>query len=79
MDTPFNSVTGQVEATSFPDMSGSAMAGMFAALRGWAAERRRISAVTHELGSYTDAELSDLGLRRTDIPSVARGRFARHG
>jgi uncharacterized protein YjiS (DUF1127 family) len=42
-----------------------------AASRAWR-ERRRIY---RELMAYNDRELDDLGIRRTDIPVIARGRL----
>jgi len=37
-------------------------------------ERRRIE---RELGTYSDRELAELGITRTDIPAIARGEFRR--
>ncbi len=41
------------------------------------AQRQRIARFTRELQTYTDRELSGLGLERSDIPAVARGTFRR--
>ena len=46
----------------------------FAAFRSRSAERARIR---RELESYSDRQLSDLGLSRLDIPAVAAGQYAR--
>ncbi len=43
----------------------------------WNERRRTIARVTHELNTYTDRQLADLGLCRSDIPDVARGRITR--
>ena len=64
--------------------NGSGDVGLGAArrqlVRRWhrhAAERRRIAQHTRELESYTDRELAELGLDRSDIPAVARGTYER--
>ena len=41
------------------------------------AQRREVARITHELSDYTDRELADLSLSRSDIPDVARGSFNR--
>lgn len=41
------------------------------------AQRREVARITHELSGYTDRELAELGLSRSDIPEVARGSFRR--
>ena len=41
------------------------------------ARRQQIVRSTRELQAYTDRELSQLGLHRADIPSVARGTYWR--
>ncbi|HLH48815.1 MAG TPA: DUF1127 domain-containing protein [Roseiarcus sp.] len=35
-------------------------------------ERRRYRKVLHELSAYTDRELQDIGIDRTDIADIAR-------
>ena len=45
--------------------------------RTWAARRQQVARTTLELQSYTDRQLADLGLTRSDIPQVARGTFRR--
>jgi uncharacterized protein YjiS (DUF1127 family) len=72
MDTPYNAATGLLEPISF-----SGEQSLLVRYRAWREQRRRIARITRELGSYSDAELSDLGLKRADIPDVARGRFRR--
>jgi uncharacterized protein YjiS (DUF1127 family) len=49
----------------------------FTSLLIWWAERRRIATVSRELNQYSNADLADLGLRRSDIGDVARGTFRR--
>ncbi|HEY0205727.1 MAG TPA: DUF1127 domain-containing protein [Acetobacteraceae bacterium] len=39
------------------------------------AQRQEIGRITRELQSYTDRQLTDLGMSRADIPDVARGTF----
>ena len=39
------------------------------------AQRWEIARITRELQGYTDRQLTDLSLRRVDIPDVARGTF----
>ena len=39
--------------------------------------RQRIARFTRELQAYTNRELNELGLDRSDIPAVARGTFRR--
>ena len=41
------------------------------------ARRQRIARFTRELQAYTNRELSELGLDRSDIPAVARGTYRR--
>ena len=45
--------------------------------RAWSARRRQVNRVTAELNSYTERQLADLGLCKSDIPAVARGEFRR--
>ena len=45
--------------------------------RRWADRRAQIARVSRELHSYTERQLADLGLCRSDIPDVARGTFRR--
>jgi uncharacterized protein YjiS (DUF1127 family) len=45
--------------------------------RVWAEQRRTIRRVEAELSTMTPRELADLGLCRSDISEVARGRFRR--
>ena len=40
-------------------------------------QRRRTTRIERELGAYTDRELADLGLARSDIRDVASGAFRR--
>jgi uncharacterized protein YjiS (DUF1127 family) len=47
---------------------------LFSARRKQNAERARIR---RELESYSDRELADLGIGRSDIEAVASGRFTR--
>ena len=67
---------------------GSALARGFATLRKkqhqlshrWhraRVRRQEVSRITRELQRCTDRDLSDLGLCRSDIPSVARRTFRR--
>lgn len=42
-----------------------------------AARRREIARITHELESSTDRQLSDIGISRADIASVANGTYGR--
>jgi uncharacterized protein YjiS (DUF1127 family) len=39
------------------------------------AQRQEVARITRELQSYTDRQLTDLGMSRADIPDVARGTF----
>ncbi|MBK8159668.1 MAG: DUF1127 domain-containing protein [Rhodospirillaceae bacterium] len=41
-------------------------------LRRW----QRYGEVRHELSLYTDRELADMGVRRSEIPDIARGAAA---
>lgn len=43
----------------------------------WNQRRRTIARVTRELETYSERQLHDLGLSRSDIPDVARGRITR--
>ncbi len=72
MDTPYNAATGRLEAFDFPAVSAT-----LAGFRAWRAERRKIAEITRELGTYSNSDLADLGLKRSDIPDVARGRLRR--
>lgn len=57
--------------------SALSLRGLSARYNAWADRRRRIARVTAELQAYTDRQLQDLGLCRSDIPEVARGTFRR--
>ena len=46
-------------------------------LHAWLARRREAARITRELGTYSDHGLADLGLSRSDIPSIAHGRMWR--
>jgi uncharacterized protein YjiS (DUF1127 family) len=46
-------------------------------IRAWIARRREIARITRELQAHSDRQLNDLGLARSDIPDVARGRWKR--
>jgi uncharacterized protein YjiS (DUF1127 family) len=72
MDTPYNGATGRLEPFAFPTISATV-----AGLRAWRAERRKIAEITRELDTYSNSDLADLGLKRSDIPDVARGRLRR--
>jgi uncharacterized protein YjiS (DUF1127 family) len=41
------------------------------------AQRRRVARYTRELEAYSNRELAELGLHRSDIPAVARGTYRR--
>ena len=47
-------------------------------IEGWrqrAVRRARAAQVRRELDAYTDRELADLGLSRSDIPGLARAAY----
>jgi uncharacterized protein YjiS (DUF1127 family) len=46
-------------------------------LAAWNERRKTIARVTRELNTYTERQLADLGLNRSDIPDVARGLITR--
>jgi uncharacterized protein YjiS (DUF1127 family) len=56
---------------------GLALRNVAARYHAWAENRRRIARISAELHAYTDRQLLDLGLCRSDIPEVARGTFRR--
>ena len=41
------------------------------------AQREEVFRITHELGGYTDRQLADMGLSRSEIPAVACGTYSR--
>ena len=41
------------------------------------AQRRKAARIARELHTYTDRELADLRLSRSDIPAIASGTFGR--
>jgi uncharacterized protein YjiS (DUF1127 family) len=47
-------------------------AGLLAWLEEARAERRELARIRRELASYDDRDLDDLGIRRSDIPALAR-------
>ncbi len=66
------------------DTQTASLGGASLALRGlaeryqrWSARRRQVARTTLELQAYTDRQLADLGLCRSDIAEVARGQFRR--
>ncbi len=71
MDLPYNTASGLIETEAQPHRIG------LTALRTWLANRHEAARITRELRSYSDNDLADLGLRRGDIPDVARGTFRR--
>jgi uncharacterized protein YjiS (DUF1127 family) len=40
-------------------------------------QREEVFRIARELGGYTDRELADLGLSRSEIPAVAQGTYRR--
>ena len=50
--------------------------GLAARFAVWWERRREARRIARELSGYNDRHLAELGLRRSDIPDVARGRFA---
>ena len=46
--------------------------GIVSGVRAWLKRRIEISRIERELLAYTDRDLADLGLRRCDIPNIAR-------
>jgi uncharacterized protein YjiS (DUF1127 family) len=65
------------QTNAFADTTGFAPSGLMARFSAWRAERRKIARITRELNTYTDRQLGDLGLCRSDIPDVAAGRIVR--
>ena len=51
--------------------------GVFERIEAWRARRRQAARIAFELNCYSERELADLGLTRSDIPLVARGDFRR--
>jgi uncharacterized protein YjiS (DUF1127 family) len=47
-------------------------AGLLAWLEAARAERRELRRIRRELAAYDDRDLDDLGIRRSDIPALAR-------
>ena len=39
------------------------------------AQRQEVARITRELRAYSDRQLADLGMNRSDIPDVAHGFF----
>jgi uncharacterized protein YjiS (DUF1127 family) len=52
---------------------GLALDALIERVEGWRSRRRQQAQVYRELMAYTDAELTDLGIHRRDIPAIARG------
>jgi len=50
-------------------------AAIFGRIGDWIEARRARRAITFELSQLDDRELADIGLTRSDIPAVARGKF----
>jgi uncharacterized protein YjiS (DUF1127 family) len=48
-----------------------------ASFTAWRAERRERARIAHELASYTDRELFDLGIQSADIPAIVNGSYTR--
>ncbi|HEX3346770.1 MAG TPA: DUF1127 domain-containing protein [Acetobacteraceae bacterium] len=70
MDAPYDTTTGYPHTIT---MAGTG----FGRIGRWLSERRRIGRTMAELQRYTDRELADMGLARSDIPLVARGLLQR--
>jgi uncharacterized protein YjiS (DUF1127 family) len=43
----------------------------------WRTEQRKRAQIAHELASYTDRELFDLGIQSADIPAIINGTYSR--
>ncbi|GAC1338874.1 MAG: hypothetical protein NVSMB18_06090 [Acetobacteraceae bacterium] len=52
-------------------------AGLGATIRRAFARWREVNRIHDELGGLSERELADVGLRRGDIPAVARGTYRR--
>ena len=44
----------------------------------WRERRRERARIARELATYTDRELLDLGISRTDIPAIINGTYRRY-
>ena len=67
-------------ADGAPAQVGGLAAGRRRIMRRWhrlVAQRRRVARYTRELEAYSNRELAELGLDRSDIPAVARGTYRR--
>lgn len=65
MSTQTLTTTGIIGGTSLPK-------GLFARVVAWLDEQRRYRRTAEELAQLSDRELSDIGLSRAEIDSVAR-------
>lgn len=64
-----NTVTGLVAADR--------PASLKVRFQAWRAQRQERARIARELLSYTDRELADLGISRSDIPAIVNGTFRR--
>ncbi len=69
---------------AYASTTGGSASGFVVAMRslrstvGKTLEQRRVRArARHELEAYSDRQLMDLGVSRSDIPSIVDGTFAR--
>jgi uncharacterized protein YjiS (DUF1127 family) len=67
------------QPVGFPNIAGfrSAVHGVFQRRALARAKRRQADEVFRELQAYTDRQLHDLGLDRSEIGAVARGTYSR--
>ena len=72
VSSSFGSATAQVRGDAAP---GTVLQQLGMRWQRARAQRQEIARITRELQSYTDRQLTDLGMSRADIPDVARGTF----
>lgn len=65
-------LTTRISATAMPSL-----AGFTSRFNSWRARRADVARLSAELFSYSDRQLCDLGVSRSDIPAIAAGEWRR--
>jgi uncharacterized protein YjiS (DUF1127 family) len=73
MESFMNAATTRLLASNAP----MSLAGITSRYQAWRTRRAEIARITTELSSYSERQLCDLGISRSDIPTIAAGQWRR--
>ncbi len=66
-----------ITITRFGYQAPAGLTGLAHRFRLWRARRAEIGRITAELSAYTERQLADLGISRSDIPTIAASQYRR--